>query len=127
MILIEDDGTISLYQGDSGEIEVNGLDTNHSYVLFFAVQNYKRVPVGSELQVSASGSSSVTFILTPQFTNLLTVPANKPYEIYYYGIKACITDPLTEDTLFIGNSTYGDLNRMIVYPKKVKGVQNAGE
>ena len=69
MILIEDDGTISLYQGDSGEIEVNGLDTNHSYVLFFAVQNYKRVPVGSELQVSASGSSSVTFILTPQFTN----------------------------------------------------------
>jgi len=29
---------------------------------------------------------------------------------------------LKEDTLFIGNNTYGDLNRIIVYPRKVKGV-----
>ena len=26
-----------------------------------------------------------------------------------------------EDTLFIADSTYGDLNQIIVYPRKVKG------
>ena len=124
MILIDKDGTISMYQGDSGEIDVNGLSTDQNYTLYLAVQDSKRNLIGNELQVSASGSSSVTFVLTPEFTDLLTVPKNKPYEIYYYGIKACVSSSSTEDTLFVGNGTYGDLNRIIVYPRKVKGAEN---
>ena len=27
-----------------------------------------------------------------------------------------------ENTMFVADSTYGDLNRIIVYPRKVKGV-----
>ena len=60
--------------------------------------------------------------MTSEFTNLLTVPKNKPYQMYFYGIKVCENEGVIEDTLFVENSTYGDLNPIIVYPKKVKGV-----
>ena len=74
-----------------------------------------------ELQVSVTNSDTVTFILTPEYTDLLKVPKQKPYEIYFYGIKACEIDKHIENTMFIADTTYGDLNRIIVYPKKVKG------
>ena len=32
-----------------------------------------------------------------------------------------------EDTLFIADSTYGDINRVIVYPRKVSGNKNGAE
>ena len=121
MITIDENGTISLYQGDSGEITVNGLDETNNYTVYFAIQDEKRNPVGSELQVSVNNSSTATFVLTPSFTDQLSVPNNKPYKIYYYGIKACISASSIEDTLFIAGSNYGDLNRIIVYPRKVQG------
>ena len=124
MLLIDENGTISLYQGDSGEITVTGLDDETNYTAYFAIQDEKRNPIGDELQVSVSNSNSVTFVLTPSFTDLLSVPVNKPYEIYYYGIKLCIDGTSTEDTLFISGGLYGDLNRIIVYPRKVKGTNN---
>lgn len=120
-LIIDTDGTISIYQGDSGEIVVSGLDIDKNYVVYFAIQDSERKLIGEELQVGVSGSETVTFILTPEYTNLLTVPKNKPYEIYYYGIKACEPENLKENTLFVGDSTYGDLYRIIVYPRKVKG------
>ena len=127
MLVIDKDGTISLYQGDSGEISINGLDPENEYIVYFAVQDASRKPIGQELQVSVNHSDNVTFVLTPEFTDLFTVPLKKPYEIYYYGIKACITDSSVEDTLFIANGTYGDLNRIIVYPRKVKGAEDVSE
>ncbi len=124
MLVIDNDGTISLYQGDSGEITVNGLDENNAYTVYFAIQDSKRNKIGDEIQVSVNNSNTATFILTPEFTELLTVPLKKPYEIYYYGIKVCVSDSSIEDTLFISNGTYGDLNRIIVYPRKVIGTSN---
>ena len=88
------------------------------------IQDDKRNPIGDELQVSVSNSDSVTFVLTSAYTDLLTVPKNKPYKVYFYGIKACVNNSITEDTLFISNGTYGDLSRIIVYPRKVKGIEN---
>jgi len=124
MLYIDNDGTISLYQGDSGEIIVNGLDENSSYTVYFSIQDDKRNQIGEELQVSASNTNTVTFVLSPEYTDNLVVPKNKPYKIYYYGIKLCISSSSTEDTLFIADGTYGDLNKIIVYPRKVKGVAN---
>ena len=121
MLVIDKDGTISLYQGDSGEIFINGLDNTKEYMVYFAVQDLNRKPVGEELCVSVSNSENITFVLTSDFTDLLTVPLKKPYEIYYYGIKVCEQNSAVEDTVFIANGTYGDLNRIIVYPRKVKG------
>ena len=123
-LIIDNEGTISLYQGDSGEVVVSGLDTEKSYTVYFAIQNSSRNLIGQELQVGVSNSDSVTFVLTPEYTDLLEVPKNKPYEIYFYGIKACESNTSKEDTLFVADNTFGDLNRIIVYPRKVIGAEN---
>lgn len=121
-LIIDNDGTITLYQGDSGELVVSGLDKAKNYTVYFAIQDINRNLIGEELQVAVTNSDTVTFILTPEYTNLLVVPKNKPYEIFFYGIKACEVESNIENTMFIAESTYGDLNRIIVYPQKVKGV-----
>ena len=123
-LIIDNNGTISLYQGDSGEIVIYGLDSEKNYTVCFAIQDSKRNLIGEELQVAVTNSDNVTFVLTPEYTDLLEVPKNKPFETYFYGIKACETDTSKEDTLFIAQNTYGDLNRIIVYPRLVKGVSN---
>ena len=38
-LYIDENGVISLIQGDSGEIVVYGLDTNSNYDVYFAIQN----------------------------------------------------------------------------------------
>lgn len=119
---IDADGTISLYQGDSGEITVSGIDGTKNYVLYFSIQDKKRKLIGNELQVIANKTPFVTFILTADYTDLLKVPVNKPYEIYTYGIKACDLSVGGEDTLFVKGSNFGDSNRVIVYPRKVMAV-----
>ena len=124
MITIDTDGTITLYQGDSGELVISGFDSTKNYTVYFAVQNKKRKFVGEELQVSVNNSDNATFILTSDYTDLLTVPQNKPYELYYYGIKVSETGQNNEDTLFIGDCSYGDLNHIVVYPRKVEGKNN---
>ena len=42
MITIDTDGTITLYQGDSGELVISGFDSTKNYTVYFAVQNKKR-------------------------------------------------------------------------------------
>lgn len=120
-LIIDEKGTISLYQGDSGEIVVSGLDNSKNYVVYFAIQDSKRNLIGNELQVNASKVESVVFFLTPDYTDLLKVTKGKPYEIYTYGIKACDTTNNVENTLFVSGGTYGEQNLMIVYPRKVIG------
>lgn len=123
-LIIDSEGTISLYQGDSGELVVSGLDSEKSYIVCFAIQDKNRNLIGEELQVAVTKSDTVTIVLTPEYTDLLTVPNNKPYEIYFYGIKACEKDENIENTMFVADTTYGDLNRILVYPRKVKGIYN---
>ncbi len=120
-LAIDEKGTITLYQGDSGEIAVSGLDNSKNYMVYFAIQDSKRNLIGSELQVAANKTESVVFFLTPDYTDLLKVPAGKAYEIYTYGIKACEAESSTEDTLFIFDGSYGTQNLIIVYPRKVIG------
>ena len=120
-LIVDNDGTISLYQGDSGELVISGLNPEKNYMVYFAIQDTDRNLIGEELQVGVSNSETVTFILTSAYTDLLKVPKNKPFEIYFYGVKACEVDSEKEDTLFVSGTTYGDLNRIIVYPRKVKG------
>ena len=121
MLIIDDDGTITLYQGDSGELVISGLDTSKNYTVYFAIQDEHRNIIGEELQVSVNNSDNVTFVLTPEFTDLLVVPPNRPYKVFYYGIKVCENGTALEDTLLIADATFGDVNRIIVYPRKVKG------
>ena len=119
-IFIDENGSITLYQGDTGNIVISGLDTNNNWNVYFAVQNEKRLPIGTELMASSAGNESVVITIPSSLTDLLTVPIDQDYEIYYYGLKICSGD--IEHTLFVQNSAYGEKNQLIVYPRKVQGV-----
>ena len=119
-LYIDENADITLTQGDSGEITISGLNANENAKVYFAIQTLKRNPIGNELMVQSNFNESVIFILTADYTDLLEVPANREFEIYQYGIKIC-TDT-SEQTVMIANNDYGQVNRLIVYPKKVEGV-----
>ena len=121
MIIADKDGTIYLYQGDSGELVFKGLDCSKPYKVCLAIHNKDGILVGEELTVNTNNSDVAVFVLTADFTDLLRVPKKRPFEVYYYGIKTCVMDTGEEDTLFIANNTYGDMNRIVVYPRKVSG------
>jgi hypothetical protein len=63
----------------------------------------------------------VEFKINVELSNLLTVPLNKEFETYYYGIKQNEIGTANADTMFVGGGTYGDLNEIMVYPRKVSG------
>ena len=119
---VDENGDISLIQGDSGYLVIEGIDTDKNYTVYFAVQDKNRKPVGGEVYVSTNYQSSVVFQLTGDFTDLLTVSKTEPYATYFYGIKVCDTTGQTEDTLVLGSGDIGSLNTIIVYPKKVEGI-----
>ena len=63
-IEINNEGMIVLYQGDSGNITISGLDTNKNYVVYFAIQDAKQNLIGNELQVASHKSDIVVLSLT---------------------------------------------------------------
>jgi hypothetical protein len=121
--VVDDYGNITLVQGDSGQLTVNGLNTDRNYTVYLAIQDSKRNPIGTEMTVSSNGNSSVIFDFIPELTNLLTVKRSQESAEYYYGVKVCYGEDF-EDTLLIGNSDIGDVNTITVYPKKVEGTLN---
>lgn len=119
---VDEKGTITLYQGDSGDVVVLGLDTSKNYTVYFAILDEKGNLIGNELQVASNKSDFVVFSLTADFTDLLKVSRDKNYALYTYGIKVCDTETKAEDTLLVENGNYGDKNLIIVYPRKVIGI-----
>ena len=119
---IDKDGNITLIQGDSGELVINGLPTDKNYSVYFAIQDENRNPIGSEIELDTNNSSSVIFTITGSLTNLLTVKKDDETATYYYGIKLCNKYDFMEDTLLIWNTQIGSLNTITVYPKKVEGI-----
>lgn len=120
--IVETSGNITLVQGDSIELVINGLPTDQNYQVYFAAQNEERIPVGSEIMVESLGQESVTIKLTGNYTNLFTVEEDKKSQKYYYGVKLCSVTDDTEDTLLLGESVIGGLNTITVYPRKVEGI-----
>ena len=119
--IVDENGDISLVQGDSGALSVEGLNTDKNYTVYFAVQDKNRKPVGNEIYLSSNFNSEVCFEFTGSFTDLLTVGKNETFAVYYYGIKVCNPNDYYEDTVCMGNKEIGELNTITVYPKKVEG------
>ena len=120
--IVETNGNITLVQGDSIEIVVNGIPTDQNYQVYFAAQDEERKPIGNEIMVESLGASSVVIKLLGNYTNLFTVNEDSKSQRYYYGIKLCSVDDNTEDTLLLGESQIGGLNTITVYPRKVEGI-----
>ncbi len=119
---VDENGDITLIQGDSGIFLVSGINTDKNYTVYFGVQDRNRRPVGTELFVNSNKSSEVVFHLTGDFTDLFKVEKNESFAIFYYGIKVCDPDTGLEDTLISENGVIGDMNTITVYPKKVEGI-----
>lgn len=119
---IDKNANITMIQGDSGTIVIEGLSTDKNYAVYFAVQNKNRVPIGDELTLNSNYASNVIFHLTGSYTDAFTVPKGESCETYYYGIKICDSVNNIEDTLILADSELGELNTITVYPKKVEGV-----
>ena len=117
---IDENGNITMVQGDTGRLVVNGLNTDQNYTVYFAIQDENRRPVGNEVNVESNMQPTVVFELASQLTDLLKVAEDEETHTYYYGVKTCTAEGF-EDTLSIGGSDMGDKNTIIVYPKKVEG------
>lgn len=120
--IVETSGNLTIYQGDSIELVINGIPTDQNYKVFFAAQNEERVPIGAEIMVESLGQSSVVIKLLGNYTNQFTVEEDKKSQKYYYGVKLCSEKDQTEDTLLLGDSVIGGLNTITVYPRKVEGI-----
>ena len=118
---IDNDGNITIRQGDSGRLVVNGLMTDQNYDVYFAIQDENRRPIGNEISVHSNSQPTVVFELSSNLTDLLKVGQDEETHEYYYGVKTCTADGF-EDTLTIGSGDMGDRNTITVYPKKVEGV-----
>ena len=120
--IVETSGNITLVQGDSIELVINGIPTDQNYKVYFAAQDEERVPVGNEIEVDSLNQPSVTIKLLGNYTNQFAVPEDKKSQKYYYGVKLCSVQDQTEDTLLLGESVIGGLNTITVYPRKVEGI-----
>ena len=118
--MIDNDGNITMIQGDTGRLVVNGLMTDQNYDVYFAIQDENRKPIGNELSVQSNSQPTVVFELSSNLTDLLKVGQDEETHEYYYGVKTCTADGF-EDTLTIGSGDMGDINTITVYPKKVEG------
>lgn len=119
---IDDEGNITLVQGDDGDITFDGIPTDRNYEVFFAIQDDKRRPIGDEISVMSDNMPSVVISVPSTLTDLLTVKAGQETAEYYYGVKICDEATGLEDTMILGNNEIGDLNTITVYPRKVKGL-----
>lgn len=117
---IDENGNITMVQGDTGRLVVNGLNTDQNYTVYFAIQDENRRPIGNEVNVESNMQPTVVFELASQLTDLLKVAEDEETHTYYYGVKTCTAEGF-EDTLSIGSSDMGDKNTITVYPKKVEG------
>jgi hypothetical protein len=117
---INEDGSIDIYQGDSGSIFVHNLNKDKNYLVYFNIYNNKREIVVKLEPVEAKKVEFVELKLLPSDTDKLVVPLNKNSETYYYGILIQEIGTNNVDTLFVANGTYGDLTELVVYPKKVE-------
>ena len=120
---VDNQGNISMIQGDSGTLIIEGLNPEKNYKVYFAVQDESRNAIGDELCVNSNYSSSVIFFLTGDYTDLFKVNKDETCANYYYGIKICDEEENIENTLILENCNINDLNMITVYPKKVEGTK----
>ena len=119
-IQMSDNGSISIFQGDSGEITVDGLNPDLNYYVYFEVRDENGDSAGA-INVTSNNADSVTFRLSPSFTDGLSVPTGESYQVYYYGIKICPAGSTEENTVL---PDMGNQLPLIVYRKIVEGPEN---
>lgn len=120
--IVDNEGNITLVQGDSGEITFDNIPTDRNYLVCFAIQNNKRQFIGEQIPVFSNGEKTVVINIPSSLTDLLVVKSGQETAEYYYGVKICDENTGLEDTMILGDKDIGSLNIITVYPKKVEGL-----
>lgn len=122
----EIDGTLKMYQGDTGAFIYDNVPTDKNYMVFCEIRNRNGQPVGTQLMVESEGSDTVTFYIDDVFSDKLIVPFGRKFEPYSYGIKICDPETYSEDTVNL-LGIVGKACRIIVYPKQAEGIGVVGK
>ena len=125
-IIREIDGTLKMYQGDTGAFNYENVPTDKNYMVFCEIRNRNGQPVGPQLMVESEGSDTVTFYIDDVFSDKLIVPFGRKFEPYSYGIKICDPETYSEDTVNL-LGIIGKACRIIVYPKQAEGIGVVGK
>lgn len=122
-IMNETTGDIITRQGDTWSLQVSGItDDWDAYFSVYRGDNRERL-----FEIKANPENEITnFNVDAANSNLMTVPAGRKTEIYYYGIKRCklVDGKYIEDTVIVGNKEIGELNKITVYPLITEGAEN---
>lgn len=118
------DGSATMYQGDTGDVTIAGINTDYNWTVYFAIHDKNRNQVGEEQYMQSDYLDTVKIFIPKELSDLLTVPHNQKKEIYYYGVKVCRTEDgkVIEDTLHIGEVNFDKQDTITVYPRKAQGV-----
>ena len=122
-IIDEETGDMTIRQGDSFELTIEGIPSDKEYDVYFSIYDLKRNILFELKETPVDGV--VTFKITPALSNLLTVPTTQKTALYYWSVKRCYEPDNFEDTLLVGNKEVKDLNKVLVYPLNVEGAENA--
>ena len=125
-IYVANDGSISLYQGDSGNITFKGLPQDKNYSVHFAFYDpeYNQI-VGEDLVLNAEYNSEVSFPISASFTDNLKVLSGESCRIYNYGLKICSGEDeytlIPKVEIVDGKPVFQSAPLVYVYPKYVEG------
>jgi hypothetical protein len=119
---IDNNGNITMVQGDSIEITVNGIPEDKNYQVYLGVMDSERKPVGNQIMMESNYKPNVVLKLVGNFTNSFVVPDDQPSAKYKYAVKVCSVEDNTEDTVRIGSLEIGEFPVITVKPKGVEGI-----
>lgn len=111
------DYSLLTHQGDCGKIKVKNIPTDDDYKVCLAFQD-KRRKILDKLFMQSEKKSEVIFNVEEITTNKFTVAPTVPCEIYYWGIVLINSATGGKTTPKIGTTKFGELNKLIVFPKK---------
>ncbi len=90
-IFVNEDKSMWMYEGDTGNIGVTGLPTDKNYVGYFSIYNEETGKIVAELSANVL-SGEATFIMPREKSDALKEGD------YTWGLKGCCTDDDSEDT-----------------------------
>lgn len=121
--IVEDDGTVKVYQGDTAQIPFYDIPNDKDYLFSLGIFDSAKRFIGEFTK--RTGKQEVLFIDIPaSFTDKLKVFRSFKFQVYYYGVKLSDVETGREDTCTVNNKEYGSLNRLVVYPKQSEGLIN---
>lgn len=126
-IFVDNNGSIRIYRGDTGNIKIIGLPKGKEYTVNFAIVNPDDGQIILEKKLESQGAEYVIFTFVPEEIELMMVDVGAKYKIYNYGVKLSDASGL-EDTLIprvsydgSGNPVFSKPAKIYCYPKYVEG------